>query len=112
MLHIDDRERIDLYRELLMASGPPSLADMSERTRRLALMLHFDLWGVSQGQSSLEEAMARLWAEEGVRDEIVELLAVLDERSERLVARSASLSTSRLRLTAATAATRFWLRSV
>src|SRR5205085_1305066 len=39
LLHIDDLERLDMYRNLLSAAAPPALEEMSERSRRLVRML-------------------------------------------------------------------------
>ena len=82
MLHIDDGERVGFYRELLGGDRPPREGELSQRRRRLALMLHFDLWGVSQRRESLEASMAELWHERAVRAELGELLGLLDASSE------------------------------
>jgi superfamily II DNA or RNA helicase/HKD family nuclease len=79
LTHIDDPERVHFYSEALKSAEPPNL-DTDERSRRLLTML---AWGLSSGKDhkSLKRFFAALWAESTVRDELVELLTVLDARS-------------------------------
>ena len=81
LTHIDDPERVSLYQRLLRADRPPRSTDLDERHRRLLTML---AWGLSSGSSgceSVESFYAKLWREDAAREELVELLLVLDERS-------------------------------
>ena len=81
MTHIDDPERVAFYRVVLRhASPPPRLDSFDERHRRLLTMLAWDLGSGDGGWSSVDEFFAALWPER-VRDELVELLTLLDERS-------------------------------
>jgi hypothetical protein len=84
MLHIDDPERVRVYRELLVAPTPPRRSDLGERQRRLLLMLHYDLWGTRRVFPDLDASMRRFWGHEPVREELHDLLGVLDERSAML----------------------------
>jgi superfamily II DNA or RNA helicase/HKD family nuclease len=84
MLHIDDPERVNVYRELLGSATPPRLADADERQRRLLLMLHYDLWGTRRIFPSLEASLQAFWTHEPARQELHELLSVLDARSTAL----------------------------
>ena len=85
MFHVDDPERVRVYRELLAAGTPPPVAAGNERRRRLLLlMLHYDLWGTRRTFPDLDAAFAALWRHDSVRQELHELLGVLDERSATL----------------------------
>src|SRR5204862_138249 len=81
VLHVDDHERIELYRRLLRADGPPALATLSERERRLVRMLVAQLGDqVLTKDADLETACALLWRHPGVRAEVAALMDVLAER--------------------------------
>ena len=82
MLHIDDRERAEVYRRILAESQPPATASLSERERRLLTMLHFDLWGTNERSLTLDAGLERLWASPAHRDELRELIDVLDDLAE------------------------------
>ena len=81
--HIDDPERTSFYRSVLSAPAPPSVGSLSEREQRLLAMLLVGL-GAAQPGDDLPAALARLWPHQSVRDELCQLFAVLDDRSERL----------------------------
>jgi hypothetical protein len=78
--HIDDPERVGLYRRLLSRAAPPTRLD--ERERRLATMLAIGLFSRGHGLTSLDEALAALWANEAVRAELGALFEVLDAESD------------------------------
>jgi superfamily II DNA or RNA helicase/HKD family nuclease len=81
MQHVDDPERVQWYRWVLGESEPPASAELDDRRRRMLLMLHYDLWGTRRTFASLDASLDAFWRHAAVRDEIVELLGVLDERS-------------------------------
>jgi superfamily II DNA or RNA helicase/HKD family nuclease len=87
MTHIDDPERVEFYRTILSAKEPPSL-DVDPRHTRLLTMLAWNLGSGSSGRSSLREYLDAIWQEEVVREELVELLGVLDVRSRTRAAPS------------------------
>ncbi len=80
LLHVDDLERIDTWRQVLSAGSPPQVDGGDVRFERLLTMLHFSLWGVQASIGSLADGLERLWACEPIRVELVELLGVLAER--------------------------------
>jgi superfamily II DNA or RNA helicase len=80
MTHIDDPERVNLYRDLLASEQPPS-QNIDQRTLRLLTMLAWGLGSGTSGTSSIAEYFARLWHETQIRSELIELLDVLDARS-------------------------------
>lgn len=79
--HIDDPERSNAYRSMLSASKPPRLASLDIRARRLATMLAWGLQSAQSGQPDVDAFFAALWPERAVRQELVEMLEVVDERS-------------------------------
>jgi hypothetical protein len=81
LAHIDDPERIDFYRSALLESEPPTAASLDERHRRLLTMLAWDLGSGGSQYSLLDDYYLALWLEEAPRQEIVELLDLLDELS-------------------------------
>jgi superfamily II DNA or RNA helicase len=81
MLHIDDPERLEAYRRLVRMEGPPVSEALSERERRLLTMLHFDLWS-RERDLNFDAGLARLWANPARKEELGELIDVLDERAD------------------------------
>lgn len=84
MLHLDDPERLEAYRALLDRPEPPRTEGASLRELRLLWMLHFSLWGANESPERLGEGLRRLWAEPARRRELLEVLALLTERLERV----------------------------
>ena len=81
MTHVDDPERIAFYREVLHDQVPPRLDSFDERRVRLLTMLAWDLGSGGSELASVDEFFASLWTERAVRDELDELLGLLDARS-------------------------------
>jgi superfamily II DNA or RNA helicase len=81
LLHIDDHDRLAGYVQLATTGDRPPVAD---RLRRLALMLHFALWGSDASPDELEAGLARLAAEPARAAELAELLDVLADRRRRI----------------------------
>ncbi|MGF1667410.1 MAG: DUF3427 domain-containing protein, partial [Acidimicrobiia bacterium] len=79
MLHIEDDLRVDTYRRLLN-NRRGSLDDLSERDRRLAFMLHLSLWN-RESFESMDAGFARLWQSPAMRNELIGLLDVLEDRA-------------------------------
>jgi hypothetical protein len=79
LLHVDDAERIEAYRELLQTDRPPDLDRLNGRRRRMLRMLVGSLttlgtWG------TFDAAVAQLWEHPQVRSELIEMLSVLPDR--------------------------------
>ena len=81
LTHIDDPERVAFYGEVLSAARPPRDDAFDERHRRLLTMLAWGFGSGPTGCESLDAFFASLWHEEALRDELHQLLGVLDERS-------------------------------
>jgi hypothetical protein len=82
LLHVDDPERLAGYAALLRTTDPELL---DERGRRLALMLHFALWGANAPAGEWAGSLRRAAAEAPRCDELSELLAVLARHRTRVV---------------------------
>ncbi len=91
--HLDDPERVNLYSRLLADPTPPRLADFNTREARLLTMLAWGLGSGSAGVESVDAFFQGLWAEGQARQELLEFLAALDERS-RVRAAPSSLDSS------------------
>lgn len=85
LLHVDDDERIAVYRGFLESAVPPNVAAMSERERRLVRMLVASIGDqVLTKHQSLRDGVDLLWAHPQVRVELTQLLVELDERIDHL----------------------------
>jgi hypothetical protein len=85
LLHIDDHERIATYRHLLAEPSPPPIEGLPTRDRRLLHMLVAQITDRTISKdSSLQQAVEILWSHPQVRAELLELLAVLDERVDHV----------------------------
>jgi superfamily II DNA or RNA helicase/HKD family nuclease len=84
LLHVDDSDRLTVWRRELEREAPPDVERVSPRTRRLLTMLHFLLRGVQAPVASLQASLDALWGDEGARAELRELLALLDGRTDHL----------------------------
>ena len=85
LLHVDDVTRIDGYRRLLSRDEAPAGEELSERDRRLLRMLVASIAGRAIDKSaSLDEASSLLWSHPQVRAELLELLALLAGRVDRV----------------------------
>ncbi len=85
LLHVDDDERIEVYRRLLESHAPPSAAALPERERRLVRMLVASVGDqVLTKQHSLQDGVDLLWSHPQVCAELSQLLVELDERVDHL----------------------------
>lgn len=85
LLHVDDDERIAVYRRLMESPTAPDVAAMSERERRLVRMLVVSLADqVLTKARSLQYGVDLLWSHPQVRAELSQLLVELDERVDHL----------------------------
>jgi hypothetical protein len=81
MLHVDDDERYLNWREWLLSSEPPEIAGLDTREGRLQLMLFSALGFRRRPISELRAALGELWESRPLREELLELLSVLRDRS-------------------------------
>jgi len=81
LLHVDDAERLDSYREILGSDSPPDVSDLGARPTRLARMLIASVCDQSlEKDATLAEGAALLWQHPQVRSELIELFGVLADR--------------------------------
>jgi len=81
LLHVDDRERLDGYRELLRSESAPTLAEPAARGTRLARMLVGSVCDQAvHRDDTLENGIELLWQHPQVRAELLELFDVLSQR--------------------------------
>ena len=81
LLHVDDIERLDAYRELLSSSSAPAVDDPASRAGRLARMLVASLCDQAvTKEETLADGLNRLWDHPQVRAELIELFGVLAEQ--------------------------------
>lgn len=78
LLRLDDQERGVFFREFFSHDTPPPVRVLDEYRRRMLIGLHFDIWGEAARDLSLDDGFGRIWANTAVRDEIIELLNLLE----------------------------------
>ena len=83
LLAVDDPERVGFYSRILRDLEPPNTNEMDARERRMLHMLMYSLL-LDFKLPELDVAIARFWQEQSIHEEILELLSVLDDRSEIL----------------------------
>ena len=84
-LHFDDQMRIDAYRDFLRESRPPYIRDLDELERRQLSALLLVLRNPSKGTyATLDEALSDFWQHEAIRDELIEVLDILDDHRTHL----------------------------
>jgi len=82
MLHVDDDERHERWRSWLTASEPPAAAAAGSRDERLQWMLFAALGQRKRPLTEITQVFEALWRTAEMREELVELLDVLRERSQ------------------------------
>jgi hypothetical protein len=81
LLHIDDQERIDTYRELLDRSKPPRVDDLDDRVRRQFEGLLLTVLNPRKGTyDTLDQAATELWRHDGIRQELLQVLPMLEDQ--------------------------------
>lgn len=85
LLHVNDRERLGVYRDFLGREAAPAIESMTERRRRLLRMLVASVTDRALGKdTTLSAATALLWEHPQVRAELLELIDVLGEQIDHL----------------------------
>lgn len=92
LVHVDDPRRVAFYLELLGRNRPPVPAELSPCEQRMVAMLHLGLW--DDRVIPLEEGLRRLWAAPAARLDLRALLALHEERSDRLTSAARELGES------------------
>ena len=86
ILHIDAADRLAFYDKLLRRDALPSADELTTRQEQMLYMLHFALWGDSKKKRQrwpyAESVLDHIWKHPAIRQELRELLALLDDRAE------------------------------
>jgi superfamily II DNA or RNA helicase len=82
LLHVDDPEWLSFLKASLASTTPPLIDGLSRREQRILTGLHFALWSDKTARKAdLQLSMERIWAHAAIRDELRQLLALLDDRA-------------------------------
>ena len=81
ILHVDDEERHSFWRSWLTSAEPPPLVPLGSREHRLQLMLFAALGHRGRPIAELDAALTGLWQTPLIKEELIELLDVLRERT-------------------------------
>jgi superfamily II DNA or RNA helicase/HKD family nuclease len=84
LLHVGDEERLMTWRTWLAGAAPPALAAPGSRQQRLQWMLFAALGFRKRPVSEWSQALGEVWACAPLREELVELLDLLADRSRRV----------------------------
>jgi len=85
LLHVDDPERIDAYRELLAPASPVPASQLTDRRARQLHGLLLSILTPKKGTfSSVDEAARQLWRHDALRHELAEVLELLGDRVTHL----------------------------
>ncbi|MEQ8717766.1 MAG: DUF3427 domain-containing protein [Acidimicrobiales bacterium] len=85
LLHVDDEERLETYRQLLSNPTAPRSHDLDERARRLLEGLILTVLTIRKGDyQSLDAAALDLWRHDGLRRELLEILPMLEDQISHL----------------------------
>lgn len=79
LLHIDDEQRLGFLRQILMSHRPPDVNKLTVSQRRMLEGFLLTLFG--DAERDLDSAISRFWGQLPVREELLELLQVLDDRA-------------------------------
>jgi len=84
LLHLDDPNRLALYRRAV--AGELSERDLDPQTPsgRALMGLHFSLWGVGKGVAALTESFTRLRQHPALATELAELFEVLEDEANHI----------------------------
>ena len=80
LLHVDDHERLAVWRAILESEGSDPMSSLRGREHRLGLMLFAILSGRGQSTSQADEILRRVRESGELRQEINDLLDILDDR--------------------------------
>ena len=83
MLHVDDHERLETWRSLLVNDDGVPVGDLPPRRRRLAWMF-FGLLAGDRPLGDADDVFAAIRAWPDMRDELIDLLDILNDRTRTL----------------------------
>ncbi len=84
LLHLDDPERLALYKHAVAGELPAEALDPNTFSGRALMGLHFAIWGPASTLPSLRESMDRLRRHRALAGELGELFDLLEEQAEHV----------------------------
>jgi hypothetical protein len=84
LLHLDDPERLALYRRAVTGRLAQSELDPASPAGRALVGLHFGLWGTNRDLTSLVESFRQLQRNSAIASELDELFALLEDQGDHL----------------------------
>jgi superfamily II DNA or RNA helicase len=84
LLHLDDPERLALYRRAVAGELSDDDLDPEGSVGRALMGLHFVIWGTSSSISSLSDSMDRLRQHAALAAEMGDLFELLEDRAEHI----------------------------
>lgn len=82
LLYLDDPEWLAYLQSALTQPEPPNVAAAALREQRILSALHFALWTDGEAKSRpLQASFIALWQHPAIRQELTELLAVIEDRA-------------------------------
>jgi hypothetical protein len=84
LLHVDDPERLALYKRAAAGKLPTEAFDANSFSGRALMGLHFAIWGTNSHLPSLRESVDRLRQQVALAAEMGELFDVIEERAEHV----------------------------
>ncbi|MBS1856155.1 MAG: DUF3427 domain-containing protein [Acidobacteria bacterium] len=84
LLHLDDPDRLSLYRRAVRGELSPWELDPLSPSGRALMGLHFALWGTAGEFDTLKSSFQRLLANPAFAGELAELFVLLDDQAQNL----------------------------
>jgi len=85
LLHLDDPQWLAFLQTTLASPSPPTALAFGPAEQRILTALHFALWSEKAARkASLQASMDLLWQHPAIREELVQLLALLEDRASIL----------------------------
>ena len=81
LLHLDDPRRLSLYQRAMNGELSEHELDPTTPTGRALMGLHFAVWGVDKGITTLGDSLARLRQHPALVAELAELFALLEDQA-------------------------------
>ena len=84
LLHVDDPNRLALYKRAVAGELSDNELDPSSSPGRALMGLHFAIWGIDPAITSLRESIARLRQHPALTMELSELFDILDDQADHV----------------------------
>lgn len=79
---MDDPEWLSFLQAHLASPVPPTISDLPAAEQRILTALHFALWSDKEARKRpLQESMERIWQHAAIREELVQLFDLLEDRA-------------------------------